>query len=180
MNTTTSKFLILMRHAKSSWAVEGMDDHERPLNDRGRRTAPMMAAWIAEHGLIPDAVLCSTAVRTQQTLALLTEAWNARGESQYTRQDCSELYLASPNAMLSCLGQRCDTNPLPSKVLILGHNPGSELLASMLSGQAIAMATAECIVFEISSKQQPNWTLDLTAGGISKIHQVAPKTLHAA
>lgn len=177
MTTTAPKFLILMRHAKSSWADEGMDDFSRPLNGRGQRTAPTIAKWIAEQGFIPDTVLCSTAVRTQQTLGILTEVWNEHGEHHYDRKDCSELYLASTNTILECLSKRCNTDPPPHKVMVIGHNPGLELTASMLSGQFISMATAECIVFEIDSSKQPSWTLDLKLGGIAKIHQVAPKTL---
>lgn len=154
-----------------------MDDFSRPLNSRGHRTAPIIAKWIIEHGFIPDMVLCSTAVRTQQTLEILTDIWNKQGDQQFNRQDCSELYLASTNAILECLSKRCNTDLLPSKVLVIGHNPGLELTASILSGQVISMATAECIVFEIASSKQPNWTLDLKLGGIAKIHQVAPKTL---
>lgn len=177
MTTTEPRFLILMRHAKSSWEEEGMDDFSRPLNNRGQRTAPTIAKWIVEQGLVPDAVLCSTAVRTQQTLGILTDVWNEPGDHHYDRQDCSELYLASTNTILECLSKRCNTDPLPSKVMVIGHNPGLELTASILSGQVISMATAECIVFEIASSKQTSWTLDLKLGGIAKIHQVAPKTL---
>jgi phosphohistidine phosphatase len=137
----------------------------------------MMAAWLADRNLIPDAVLCSTAVRTQQTLGLLAEVWNSQSSINYCKQDCAELYLASPNVILGCVGKRCAEEPYPNKVLVLGHNPGLELLAAMLSGQFIEMATAECIVFEIATDLQPNWKLDLSAGGISKVFQVAPKAL---
>jgi phosphohistidine phosphatase len=174
---TAPRLLMLMRHAKSSWADEGMDDFSRPLNGRGHRTAPTIAKWIVEKGFTPDTVLCSAAVRTQQTLAILTDVWNEHGEHHYDRHDCPELYLASTNAILDCVSKRCNTDPLPSKVMVIGHNPGLELTASMLSGQFISMATAECIVFEIDSKHQPDWALDLKLGGIAKIQQVAPKTL---
>ena len=53
--------LIVMRHAKSSWKDPNLDDHERPLNKRGRRDAPMVADAIFERGWIPD--LSSLVVR---------------------------------------------------------------------------------------------------------------------
>ncbi len=63
--------LILMRHAKSSWANVSQADFDRPLNERGRQAAPLMGRWLDEQGLIPDLILCSTARRTQETCDLL-------------------------------------------------------------------------------------------------------------
>ena len=58
--------LILLRHAKSDRPA-GVADHERPLNDRGRRAAPAVGAHLAEAGIKPDLALVSTATRTQET-----------------------------------------------------------------------------------------------------------------
>ena len=63
--------LLLLRHAKSSWADPGVRDHDRPLNDRGRTAAPLVGGYLRAHDLIPDRVLCSSARRTCETLALL-------------------------------------------------------------------------------------------------------------
>ena len=63
--------LSLLRHAKSSWKDPTLADHERPLNTRGQAEAPVMGKAMAEHGLDPDLVLCSTARRTRDTLALV-------------------------------------------------------------------------------------------------------------
>ena len=48
------KTLLVLRHAKSSWSDPALDDHERPLNKRGRRDAPRMGELVREYGLIPD------------------------------------------------------------------------------------------------------------------------------
>ncbi|MEE3099475.1 MAG: histidine phosphatase family protein, partial [Pseudomonadota bacterium] len=61
--------LVLMRHAKSDWGDPGLGDHDRPLNDRGRRAAPRMGAWLAAQGAFPDAALLSSARRVQETWA---------------------------------------------------------------------------------------------------------------
>ena len=74
---TSTKKLFLMRHAKSDWADSSLSDMERPLNARGRASAPLMARWIQSHRSIPDVVLCSTAIRTRQTLGLLIENWSS-------------------------------------------------------------------------------------------------------
>ena len=60
--------LIVMRHAKSSWKDPNLDDHERPLNKRGRGDAPMVADAIFDRGWIPDLILVSSSKRTLQTL----------------------------------------------------------------------------------------------------------------
>jgi phosphohistidine phosphatase len=62
-----TRTLILIRHAKSDWDDPALSDHDRPLNARGQRSAPRIGAWLAEQGVTPDAVLCSTALRTRET-----------------------------------------------------------------------------------------------------------------
>ena len=68
------KSLHLLRHAKSSWKGPGLNDHDRPLNKRGRQTAKMMAAYLRRAKIAPDLVICSTAVRAQQTLDPIIKA----------------------------------------------------------------------------------------------------------
>ncbi|MFY8201813.1 MAG: SixA phosphatase family protein, partial [Pirellula staleyi] len=74
---TSTKKLFLMRHAKSDWADASLSDKDRPLNARGRASATLMAQWMQSHQSVPDVVLCSTALRTRQTLELLTENWSS-------------------------------------------------------------------------------------------------------
>ena len=61
------KTLLVLRHAKSRWSDPELDDHERPLNARGRRDGPRMGQLVREHGLIPDIVISSDAVRARLT-----------------------------------------------------------------------------------------------------------------
>src|SRR5258705_13680819 len=68
------KFLHLLRHAKSSWKDPGLNDHDRPLSKRGRQTAKMMAAYLRRAKIAPDLVICSTAMRAQQTLDPIAKA----------------------------------------------------------------------------------------------------------
>ena len=56
--------LMLLRHAKSSWAETGQTDLDRPLNERGKRAAAAMGRYMASNGLVPQRVLCSPARRT--------------------------------------------------------------------------------------------------------------------
>ena len=62
------KRVYLLRHAKSSWKVGGVPDHDRPLAPRGRRAASAIAGHLLEEGIEPELVLCSTARRARETL----------------------------------------------------------------------------------------------------------------
>lgn len=117
-----SRTLILMRHAKSDWDSPGLPDHDRPLNPRGRRSASALGDWMRERGWIPDAVLCSTATRTRQTL----EGLGLEAPVQFLKG----LYHAEAEDMHRTL--KSATAP---SVLMIGHNPGigdfaHELLAT--------------------------------------------------
>ncbi|WP_323767140.1 SixA phosphatase family protein [Antarctobacter sp.] len=112
------KQLILIRHAKSDWGFD-RPDHDRPLNARGRRAAPAIGNWLRDHGYLPDEVLCSTATRTRETLALL-------GTPAPTRYERA-LYHAAPETMLDVL-QSAQGN----SVMMLAHNPGIAGLAEAL------------------------------------------------
>ena len=58
--------LILMRHAKSGWD-DPVEDHDRPLNSRGRISAEVMGKWLQAKGHLPQEALVSTARRTTET-----------------------------------------------------------------------------------------------------------------
>jgi phosphohistidine phosphatase len=120
------KYVSLLRHAKSSWDNPQQKDFDRPLNERGRRAAPMIGAYLAGHGPAPDIVLCSSARRTRETLKLLIESLGRPKNTQIL----DTLYLAGPPSLLAHI------NALPetfSHVLVIGHNPGLEMLACELA-----------------------------------------------
>lgn len=115
--------LILMRHAKSSWADPSQRDLDRPLNKRGRRAAAQVGAWMARKGYRPELALVSSARRTQETwAAIVAEA----GAAETTH--VPELYHAGPDSMLSVLHRAGDVGT----VLILGHQPGVGAFAARL------------------------------------------------
>ncbi len=113
------KRLILMRHAKSSWGQPGLDDHERPLNRRGRRAAGALGSWLKSSNYIPDQILSSTSARTKETCALLG--------FDSPKNFLDSLYLAGPGRMLEELRKASG-----SVVLMLGHNPGIAFFAGDL------------------------------------------------
>ena len=115
------KTLILLRHAKSSWDDASLDDHDRPLEDRGRRAAPVMAAHLDDQGFTPELVLCSTAVRTRETLELIADDLDAP-PVEYD----PGLYLAGPGRLLRAV--RAVDGDVKS-VMVIGHNPGIHTFA---------------------------------------------------
>ena len=56
--------LVLMRHAKSSWGDPGLDDHDRPLNKRGKRSAEALGDWLRAQTIVVDEALVSSSART--------------------------------------------------------------------------------------------------------------------
>jgi phosphohistidine phosphatase len=129
------KTLLVLRHAKSSWNDSALGDHERPLNERGRRDGPRMGRLLREYGLIPDIVISSDAVRAQRTAEAVAEAARYVGEILLDER----LYLASPADILSLLRTvREDAD----RIMVVGHNPGLEGLVEQLTGEREDMPTA--------------------------------------
>jgi phosphohistidine phosphatase len=120
--------LLLLRHAKSAWDLVGLADHERSLNKRGVRDAPLMGGYIARHDLRPELVVCSDAVRARATLTLVLPALG--GASPEVRYE-PRLYLAEPAAIVEVL-HRIDL--AVQRCLVVGHNPGMHALALGLVG----------------------------------------------
>ena len=133
--------LIVMRHAKSSWAEAGMEDHQRPLNERGRRDAPKVAQKLVEIGWQPDTVISSDANRTRETFALMSPEF----ENQVQAQFHNGLYLAGIKEVVAHV---CDVPADIDTVLVLGHNPGWEYVVEHLSGETTTMKTATAALLE--------------------------------
>ena len=152
-----------MRHAKSDWNDLKLADKARPLNQRGRIAAPIMAQWIFENDLMPDIVLCSSAVRTQQTLELMVQYWFALPnvssiihQPEILIED--NLYLASESTILA-VAKSAPNLESKQRLLVLGHNPGMENLASIMSQCVIEMPTGAIAVLD-SNSQESVWPVD--------------------
>jgi phosphohistidine phosphatase len=127
--------LILLRHAKSDWTSAGMRDHARPLAVRGRDAAPRIGTYMTHHGLLPDLVLCSTAVRAQQTLDLIAAHFPEKVPISYDER----IYEVGAEDILTVIKQtKADVHTL----LVVGHNPGLRDLAELMiaSGDVDARA----------------------------------------
>jgi phosphohistidine phosphatase len=108
--------LLLIRHAKSSWADAGQADRDRPLNARGRRDAPRIGRWLRKRGLAPERGLVSSSVRTRETWEGLCAGLGRAVEARFAE----DLYEADPPAILEALRAA----PPAATLALVGHNPG--------------------------------------------------------
>jgi phosphohistidine phosphatase len=118
--------VILLRHAKSSSDDPAVDDHDRPLNKRGKAAAPLIGRWLAERRHIPDTVLCSSSERTKETVARMRRALPELPDPVVER----ELYHASPDQMRDRLARVPEDR---AAVMLVGHNPGLGSLVRKMS-----------------------------------------------
>jgi phosphohistidine phosphatase len=121
---TTMRRLMLLRHAKTERAAPGERDRDRKLMKRGRTDAPLIGAYMAHHGLIPDSALVSPAKRAQETWALIAEAF-AKAPRPVSDE---RLYNASTEALIGVIGETRKAHTL----VVVGHNPGLHDLALQL------------------------------------------------
>ncbi|MCJ7715429.1 MAG: histidine phosphatase family protein, partial [Anaerolineales bacterium] len=121
------KTLVIVRHAKSSWDVGGLSDHERPLSDRGLRDAPVMGARLADWGPPVDRVISSSAVRAFTTAELVTQQMGLPWD-EIQIEDA--LYHASEEDMIEIIQEQDD---YLDGLMLFGHNPGMTYLVNDLS-----------------------------------------------
>lgn len=117
---------VLYRHAKAGLAGPGGSDHDRPLTGRGRRASIAVAAALAARGAPPELILCSTSVRTRETLEPLLARFKPTPPVSLE----PGLYLASAHALLTRLRQLPDD---VRRVILIGHNDGMAELARELA-----------------------------------------------
>lgn len=149
------KTLLLMRHAKSSWKHPELVDHDRPLNKRGKKDAPVMGKLIQERNLVPQRIISSTAVRSRQTAESVAEASGFQGEIVYL----SKLYMAEADAYLETLRNLPDEY---ERVMVIGHNPGLETLLQVLSGRIESLTTAVIANIRLPIEHWADLNVELT------------------
>jgi phosphohistidine phosphatase len=126
--TDAYRTLLLLRHAKSDYP-DGVADRERPLAPRGIREAGLAGDWLRAHAPAVDAVLCSTATRTRETLQ--------RTRIEAPAEFVDRLYDAAPGAVIDEINgaqSRFDTDV--QTLLVIGHEPA-------MSAVALGLATED-------------------------------------
>jgi len=130
--------LVVVRHAKSDWSSAVPDD-ERPLAERGRRDAPAIGTWLAEHVERVDLVVCSPAKRARQTWQLAAAGLDPEPPVRFD----DRIYTAEPGGLLGVIDELPDE---AGTVALVGHNPSLTDLVSLLSGQAHELKTSAVAV----------------------------------
>lgn len=145
------KTLTIVRHAKSSWGHPELSDRERPLNNRGKRDAPIMGQRLADAGIRPSLIASSPAVRAWTTAKVVAEGMSYPIEFLQREID---LYLASLNDLLDVIVAQDDGF---QSLMIVGHNPGLTDLANFLSpGLTSNLPTAGIVSVNLD---QDDWKL---------------------
>lgn len=125
------KIIYLIRHAKSSWADQSLDDFDRPLNKRGKRNGPEMAKRFAKKNISPDCIVSSPARRARKTAIYMAKGTGYRKKDIRYEEG---LYLGSLSyhvALIEKLLQ--DANVL----FLVGHNYTVTELAEYLTGESL-------------------------------------------
>ncbi len=138
---TIEHTLILLRHAKSDWSGSA-PDIDRPLAARGRAEAPLAGRWLANHADRIDLAIVSPAKRARETWELVSAQLAPVPSAQFD----DRVYAASADRLLDVVRDVPDN---VRTVLLVGHNPGMEQLASLLAGEDVIMRTSGIAEFGV-------------------------------
>ena len=116
--------LLILRHSKTERPEPGEHDRVRKLTKRGRADAPLIGAYMAHHGLVPDVALVSPATRAEETWALVAKAL-PQGPRVMKEEG---IYNAGSDKLINIIRKAPDAHVL----LVVGHNPGLHELAISL------------------------------------------------
>ena len=125
--------LYLLRHAKAGWALPGVRDFDRPLDESGHVDAEATGSAMREHDYVPDITLCSNALRARETLEGIAGSADTGRVLFFDR-----LYSDDAAGYMSLVREHANCG----SVLVIGHNPMMEDLASALAGDGDEAARA--------------------------------------
>ncbi len=157
------KTIYLLRHAKSSWQDQEVEDINRPLTKRGRKAAKAMASHLAAQAIVPGQILCSPALRTRETLKQMEAKLDAAIPVRFEKG----IYNADASSLLRRLRRLSDGL---SSVMIIGHNPGLETLALMLAGEGETTARDKL------ANKYPTGTLAVLTAPVAHWRDLAPES----
>ena len=169
------KRLALLRHAKSSWDDQNLDDFNRPLNERGWKAARRIGRELKRRDMRFDLVLASTAARVRETIDGVQEKYDFGAPIRFEQ----EIYLATSETLLSLVRDLPDSVEAP---LLVGHNPGLErLLVELADDDAKGLRkriagkypTGAFAVVELPARE---WA-EITPGTGEIVEMILPKEL---
>jgi len=163
------KELVLIRHAKSSWDDLRVPDHDRPLNTRGERDAPVMATWLSGQIQAPDMVIVSTAIRARDTADKFIKAMGVSEDHVVRTRD---VYEATVDSLLDTIAWVPPQEA--ERVMVVGHNPTMTMMLDRLTTERIDNMPT-CTVAVIRFPEATTWK-DLPKGELAVF--ATPKGLH--
>jgi phosphohistidine phosphatase len=128
---TAQKTLYLVRHAKSSWKDPSLSDIDRPLNKRGRRSAPDMGGRMLTHNHLPELIISSPANRARSTAGIIAEQL---GYEPADIEIDDRLYFSGTAGMKRVIAELDDSY---GKVMLVGHNPDMTFLMNDLANSYV-------------------------------------------
>ncbi|MBX7127472.1 MAG: histidine phosphatase family protein [Cyclobacteriaceae bacterium] len=141
------KTLYLVRHAKSSWDNPGLDDRDRPLNERGLKDAPKMARRLKERDAAPGLLLSSPAVRALETCKMIAAGLGMPATAIHTD---ARLYHAGRRTLMEVVQSLDDKY---RSVMIFGHNPGlTDFVNQLLDEDIENIPTCGVVAAELDLK----------------------------
>jgi phosphohistidine phosphatase len=169
--------LYLLRHAKSDWADQGLDDHDRPLAPRGVKACATIGDALRRRDVRLDKVLVSSAKRAVDTWGLVRQ----RLERPPVAETDGQLYLCGAGKLLAVAQA---TDDAVAALMIVAHNPDLQRLASLLAGPSIPPEAAPALMKfptgALACIELPDggWAA-LSGGGTRLAWLVTPKSLEA-
>jgi phosphohistidine phosphatase len=139
------KTLLLVRHAKSDWNDPSLKDFDRPLNDRGKKDAPLMAQRLIDKKIKIDCFIASPAKRARKTAEIFAKEYGQKKEEIIFIED---LYLAQPSFFIEVIKKASDNNKC---IALFSHNPGITDFANSLAEVRIDDIPT-CGIFAVTSK----------------------------
>jgi phosphohistidine phosphatase len=145
------KKIILVRHAKSSWSEMNLSDHDRPLNERGKRDAPFMGRLLATRSKDRPVLVSSTAMRAHTTAKYFAEALGMAATDIHLLE---AIYDASTMTLQHIIAR---LNPDWDVVVLFGHNPGFTMLANLFYENNYLDNLPTCGIVEIVGESVEDW-----------------------
>jgi len=133
------KTLCIIRHSKSSWKDIALDDFDRPLTQKGREDALIMAGKLAELNISPNIIISSPSKRTESTVDIMVTQLRYDKEIIYNRKIYDSNMMNLKN-IIKNLNDNIET------AFLFGHNPGLNMLAEDLCGFLKNIATTGIVI----------------------------------
>ena len=165
------KTLLLVRHAKSDWGNAGLDDFDRPLNERGKKDAPAMAERFLDKQIKIEAFISSPAKRAKKTASIFASAYKHDKDNIIFKD---ELYGAPENVfydVITAMDNKFDS------IAVFSHNPGITDFANLLTTTKIDniptcgvfAIKAECSKWsEFKDAKKEFWFFDYPKSGVGQ------------